>query len=67
MKRDKADVVCFNCNKKGHFKRDCKALRQSNWKLVPRNETAAIKEHAEVFQVAATSYVEEDVDQEPAR
>ncbi len=49
MKQNKADVVCFNYNKKGHFKQDYKALRQSNWKLVLRNETAAIKEHVEVF------------------
>lgn len=71
VKRDKANVVCFNCNKKGHFKRDCRAPKQGNWKPVPKNETATINEHLEVFQVAAASYgswdVDESIDRELAR
>jgi hypothetical protein len=72
VRRDKTDVTCYGCGKKGHFKRDCRSSKKNGWKPVQgRAETAAITKHTPVVEVSAASYTQDDfedaVDRELAR
>jgi hypothetical protein len=72
VRRDKSDITCYGCGKKGHFKRDCRSSKKNGWKPVQgRAETAAITKHTPVVEVSAASYTQDDfedaVDRELAR
>jgi hypothetical protein len=60
-KRDKSGVTCFNCGKKGHFRRECRSAKK-NWKPVPGKEIAVIDKDTRVMEVAAASYTQDDLE-----
>ncbi|KAL2192265.1 hypothetical protein P885DRAFT_48100 [Corynascus similis CBS 632.67] len=59
--RDKSSVTCYNCGKKGHYKRDCRS-KKKDWKPVPGKETATTEQIKNVrfAEVAAASFTQED-------
>jgi len=52
QRKDKKDIECFNCGKKGHFKRECRGKKKDqNWKSVPegpRQANAASQDNTKV-------------------
>ena len=57
-KRDLLQVTCFNCGKKGHMKRDCRAPKQLKWK---KAEATAV-EGTRVIEIASAEYGQDNLE-----
>jgi hypothetical protein len=49
-RRDRSDITCYGCGKKGHIKSECRSSKKSGWKPAPRQETATIDKHTRVVE-----------------
>ncbi len=54
MKKDKSNLTCFKCGKKGHFAKECRGRKKGRgWKPAPGREAATIDKSVRVLEVAA--------------
>ena len=66
QQRDKSTVTCYNCGRKGHYKRDCRST-QKKWTPVPGREAATIEKKTRFKEVAAASYTQDDLEDDEDR
>ncbi|KAL2165753.1 hypothetical protein VTG60DRAFT_3862 [Thermothelomyces hinnuleus] len=60
--KDKSNVTYYNCGKKGHYKRECRASKKK-WQPVPGAEIAKIdQDSGSVREVAVASYTQDDLE-----
>ena len=62
--KDKSGITCYNCDKKGHVKRDC---HSKEWRPVPGKEAvtigqATVGKKVRIQEVAAASYTQDDLE-----
>lgn len=50
-KRDKSKVKCFNCDKLGHYAKECKAPRRVGWKPVPEGKEVRWADQEQVVRM----------------
>ncbi|EAQ84694.1 hypothetical protein CHGG_08708 [Chaetomium globosum CBS 148.51] len=63
--KDKSGITCYNCDKKGHVKRNCHSKKE--WRPVPGKEAvtidqATVGKKVRIQEVAAASYTQDDLE-----
>jgi len=58
--KDKSDITCYNCSKKGHFKREYRSPRKDRWRPTPGKEVTTIERGTRVVEVSAYDAYDQD-------
>jgi len=62
--KDVSKVKCFNCDKMGHYSRDCKEKKRVGWKPLPEPKTVRFLEGQAVIRMVVVDEDEPDEDDE---